>query len=170
MRWTNLIKFHSVLYGEHLPTQNCTGSVFRKVTVGALGAQMVTQRAHVLACIFRDQHVYRITVDIASKVNPSAGQIAAGPQQHSQSWVRVPQIFVLSETFYVFCNGASSSTNGSVWLLLVTPPLLGEKTALSVGRLDFTSSGLPRKNRLSFQHIQDQSYMRKYLQHVHNSS
>jgi hypothetical protein len=48
-------------------------------------------------------------------------------------------------------------------------PSTGGETG-SIGRSDFTSSGLPRKNRLSFQHIQDQSYMRKYLQYVHNSS
>jgi hypothetical protein len=35
------------------------------------------------------------------------------------------KMFLFFSDFYVFGNGASSSTRGGVWLLLVTPPLLG---------------------------------------------
>jgi hypothetical protein len=60
----------------------------------------------------------------------SAGrEIAAGPRQHSRSWLRVPlgprSIFLFFSRLYLYWNGASSSPIGGLWLLLVTPPLLG---------------------------------------------
>lgn len=41
-------------------------------------------------------------------------------------------IFLLFPDFYVFWKGASSSTIGGVWLILVTPPLLGSYSHLQL--------------------------------------
>lgn len=74
--------------------------VFRKVTAGALGVQMATQCAHVLACIFTN-HVYRIRRFRLQ--GQSVGRTKC-------CWPPPAQ----SDNSYVFCNEAASSTNGRV--------------------------------------------------------
>jgi hypothetical protein len=49
------------------------------------------------------------------------------------------RVFWFFPDFYVFWNGASSSTRGGVWLLLTTPPLLQSD---SVGARSFTPTFL----------------------------
>jgi hypothetical protein len=73
-----------------------------------------------------------IVIDFLGRINrllsgQSVGRIfAAGRRQHSQSLFRITwPCFCFFQYFYVFRNGASSSMRGGVWLLLVTPPLLG---------------------------------------------
>jgi hypothetical protein len=75
------------------------------------------------ACIIHSENL-----EGARSSNRPVWQIAAGPHQHSRNWFQAPSgpmtIVLCFPDFYVFWNGVSS-TRGAVWLLLVTPGLLG---------------------------------------------